>query len=99
MSKYQQIYEVIAQIPKGRVTTYGTVSHLVAGTTPRMVGYALHALPQGSPLPWHRVINRQGRISLDADQPAGAIQRQILESEGIIFDESGKVDLLRFEWK
>ncbi|TFG38852.1 MAG: methyltransferase, partial [Candidatus Aminicenantes bacterium] len=62
----------------------------------RQVGYALHALPTGSTVPWHRVLNAQGAISL-RDHHA-LTQRMLLTQEGIRFDERGRVDLARFGW-
>ncbi|MBI3538832.1 MAG: MGMT family protein, partial [Candidatus Eisenbacteria bacterium] len=66
----------------------------------RQVGYALHALPAGHPLPWHRVLGAGGRISLmRLDVGAGLDQRQRLESEGVRFGARGRVDLATFGWK
>jgi len=67
---------------------------------PRLVGYALHALPPGSKLPWHRVINAQGRLSLElARSGAGITQRLLLEREGVRVDAAGRVSLARFGWR
>lgn len=98
---YQAIYAVVQQIPHGLVATYGQVARL-AGLQggARQVGYALHALPEGSPVPWHRVINAQGRISpRSGDSPAGIIQRLRLEAEGVEFDKTGRIALQRFQWR
>jgi methylated-DNA-protein-cysteine methyltransferase-like protein len=64
-----------------------------------MVGYAMASLPSGSDVPWHRVINSRGAISLGREEGGYEIQRALLESEGVVFDESGHVDLTRFGWK
>jgi len=61
----------------------------------RTVGWALRALPAGSDVPWHRVVNAKGGISLHD----GARQRQLLEAEGVEFDDTGKIDLARFGWR
>lgn len=61
----------------------------------RQVGYALHCLPEDSDVPWQRVVNRQGRISLFT---AGGIQRALLESEGVVFDARETIDLNEFQW-
>lgn len=93
---YPQIYTLVNEIPAGRVATYGQLAKMV-GCGPRQVGYALHSLPRGTKLPWFRVINRDGKISL----PPGAgydKQRQLLESEGIEFDLKGRINLARFAW-
>ena len=65
---YARIYEVVRRIPEGRVATYGQVAALadLPGHA-RQVGYALHALPEGGNVPWHRVINARGAISLRSD--------------------------------
>ena len=86
-------------IPAGRVCPYGEVARL-AGLpgAARRVGAALTGLPSDTALPWHRVINAQGRISLPAGSPAHALQRARLEAEGVEFKVNGKVDLHRFGW-
>ena len=98
---YERIYAVVRRIPRGRVATYGQVAAL-AGLPrhARLVGYALHALPTGSALPWHRVINAQGMISLRRSGPGGdVLQRVRLEEEGVEFDARGRVRLSRFGWR
>lgn len=98
ISTYQTIYQTIERIPRGKVATYGQISRLVGNCTARMVGYALAALPPDSDVPWHRIINRQGRISLRSGGENDELQKNLLESEGIIFDSSGKTNLSRFGW-
>ena len=97
---YQRIYDVVKRIPEGRVATYGQVA-LLAGLPgqARRVGYALHALPDESPVPWHRVINAKGEISILPDPFFGDVQRMLLESEGVIPDSNGKYALSRYQWK
>ena len=99
--RYERIYAVVRRIPPGRVATYGQVAELAGlGGQPRMAGYALHALPDHTTVPWHRVINAQGRVSLRADgEGSGLRQRFLLEEEGVEFDLSGRVSLKRFGWK
>jgi methylated-DNA-protein-cysteine methyltransferase-like protein len=100
MSTYEQIYAVVRKIPRGRVTTYGAVARL-AGLPgqPRLVGYALSALPSGSKVPWHRVINARGEVSLRTSATgAGITQRILLEQERVKFDAAGRVALDRFGW-
>ena len=98
---YQRIYAVVRRIPRGRVATYGQVAELAGmPRQPRVVGYALHSLPNGTPVPWHRVINAQGRVSARAGQPAGSLeQRMLLEGEGVTFDARGRVSLARYRWR
>ncbi|RIK39934.1 MAG: cysteine methyltransferase [Chloroflexi bacterium] len=96
---YERIYEVVRLIPPGRVATYGQVASIVGNCTARMVGYAMAALPPGSDVPWQRVINAQGKISLRADSAGNARQRQLLEEEGISFDAQGRVNLRQVRWR
>ena len=95
---YLRIYLVVRQIPRGRVATYGQIAAIVGVSTPRMVGYALASLPAGSNVPWQRVINAQGKISLRADSGENNLQRQLLEEEGIHFDAHNRVDFRCFRW-
>jgi methylated-DNA-protein-cysteine methyltransferase-like protein len=96
---YPRIYQTVARIPKGRVSTYGRIAQLAVGCTARMVGYALHRLPdERANLPWHRVVNAGGRISTRSDGDGAWIQRELLEAEGVEFDERSKIDLERFGW-
>jgi methylated-DNA-protein-cysteine methyltransferase related protein len=99
-SKRARIYSVVALIPEGTVTTYGRVAAL-AGMPgqARQVGYALAALGADHELPWHRVINARGEISLRADGQCDQRQRAMLESEGVRFDARGRASLAVFGWK
>ena len=99
MSVYERIYCVIRQIPSGKVATYGQIARIVGECSPRMVGYALAALQPGSDVPWQRVINSQGKISLRFDGIENNLQQQLLEAEGVSFDEAASVDLQRFGWE
>ncbi|WP_136516161.1 MGMT family protein [Geomonas edaphica] len=97
---YNHIYAVVAAIPKGTVATYGQVA-LLAGLPgrARQVGYALHALADPS-LPWHRVVNAKGEISLRTGGSEGdRVQRLRLEAEGVVFDRGGRIDLKRYRWR
>jgi methylated-DNA-protein-cysteine methyltransferase-like protein len=97
---YHLIYSVVRRIPRGRVATYGQVASLagLAGHA-RQVGYALHALPDGSAVPWHRVVNAAGRISTRAIPGAELVQQMLLQREGVPVDSRGRVplDLVRWE--
>ncbi|MDR3576560.1 MAG: MGMT family protein [Anaerolineaceae bacterium] len=95
---YSRIYAFIRQIPPGKVVTYGQVANLIGGCTARMVGYALSALPEGSDVPWHRVINSQGKISPHGAGFGSALQKSLLEDEGIRFDLQGRIDFKEFGW-
>jgi methylated-DNA-protein-cysteine methyltransferase-like protein len=98
-SSYQRIYAVVRRIPEGRVATYGQVASLagLAGHA-RQVGYALHALPDGTAIPWHRVVNANGGISLRSMPGGELVQRGLLEREGVRLDPRGRVPLARVRW-
>ncbi|MBI4860641.1 MAG: MGMT family protein [Candidatus Riflebacteria bacterium] len=98
---FEKIYEIVRRIPRGKVATYGQVSSLLCRRyTPLFVGWALHALPGGRlDIPWHRVLNARGRISVGRlDPSAQQVQRALLESEGVRFDRTGRCDLSIFGW-
>ncbi|CAK4068636.1 MULTISPECIES: MGMT family protein [Vibrio] len=93
-----QIFAVIHQIPCGKVTTYGEVAKLAGYPGyARHVGKALNKLPTGSKLPWHRVINSQGRISLKGEDLVR--QRNALIEEGVDVTNDGKVRLKIYRWQ
>lgn len=95
----ERIYHVVADIPRGRVATYGQIAKL-AGLErhARQVGYALHRLPDDTAIPWHRVINARGEISDRAIPDDGRLQRMLLVREGIRFGPDGRVPLARYRW-
>jgi methylated-DNA-protein-cysteine methyltransferase-like protein len=95
----ERVCEVIAAIPEGKVATYGQIA-VMAGNqrSARQVVRILHTLSRSRNLPWHRVVNVKGRISL----PVGAgfeLQRELLENEGIVFDGRGVIDFAVFRWR
>ena len=97
---YSRIYNFVRRIPRGKVASYGQIARLAGlPNGARQVGYALHRLPEGTDIPWHRVINRLGQISLDPMHAGGDLQRALLESEGVVFDLSGRTDLEKFGWR
>ena len=100
-SGYQRIYSVVSRIPRGRVATYGQIARL-AGLPgqARLVGYALAALDDRSRVPWHRVVNAEGRISPRRDgSPAARVQRLRLEREHVRFDDGVSLSLELFRWR
>ena len=97
---YGAIYAVVKRIPRGRVATYGQIASL-AGMPghARQVGYALHHLPGGSRVPWHRVINARGRISFHPNSMEWAVQKALLESEGVTLSADRGIPLARVQWR
>lgn len=94
----QRIWQIVAAIPYGRVTTYGEIARLAGSPrAARQVGGVLRRLPKGSKLPWYRVINRMGEISLTGDNLDR--QRQALLDEGIEVSAAGKISLSRYRWE
>jgi len=97
--KYQRIWRTVSEIPPGRVATYGQIARLAGlGRHARMVGYALHATPREKEIPWHRVINAQGKISLPKEDGRFDLQKALLEAEGIDFSGE-KLDLSVYQWR
>jgi len=99
-SRYERIYAVIRRIPAGQVATYGQIAEL-AGLPghARQVGYALYALSAHSRVPWHRVVNARGRLSLGTVVPEGDVEQRIrLEIEGVQFDADDRIALERYQW-
>ncbi len=96
---YKRIYAIVRQIPPGKVASYGQIARIAGGCSARMIGYAMAALRdarEGETVPWQRVINSQGKISLTGE--GYAIQRQLLEQEGVQFNEQGILDFNEFGW-
>ncbi len=97
---FQAVYALVSSIPEGKVMTYGAIARALGNFQgARAVGWALRALPEGSCVPWHRVINSQGRISERGRELSALIQRSLLEDEGVAFDGQGRVDLEKHHWR
>ena len=93
------VYRIVRVIPRGRVVSYGGVAALMGRPrAARGVGHALSALDAGSDVPWWRVVNRNGEISIRPDPHAPALQRVLLEREGVRFDRTGRIDWRCFGW-
>jgi methylated-DNA-protein-cysteine methyltransferase-like protein len=96
---HARIWAVVKNIPRGRVATYGQVAALAGlPRQPRLTGHALNQAPDGMKLPWHRVINAQGRISFPEGTEHYDEQRRLLEQEGVVFIGS-RISLSRYQWR
>lgn len=93
---HARIHTLAKSIPRGTVATYGQLAAITGGCTPRMAGYAMAAVRPDDRVPWHRVINSQGRVSV---RPGADVQRAMLEAEGVVFGANGAIDLDRFGWR
>ena len=99
VSSFQKIYEVVCQIPEGRVATYGQIARLAGNPRwARVVGYALHANPAFGEIPCHRVVNKQGRTAPAFAFGGSDVQRAMLEAEGVTFLPDGTVDTELYGW-
>lgn len=97
-SVFELIYDVVKQIPKGRVATYGQVAALAGNKRwSRVVGYELHVNPDPKNIPCHRVVNRHGEVSKAFVFGGENKQIELLEKEGVCFTE-GKVNLQKYGW-
>jgi methylated-DNA-protein-cysteine methyltransferase related protein len=95
----EQVHRMVALIPPGRVASYGGVAAVMGQPrAARGVGQALRALADGSDVPWWRVVNRNGEISIRGFTHGPQLQRSLLEGEGVTFDRHGRIDWSRFGW-
>ena len=95
----RKVWDVVGGIPRGHVLTYGDVARLAGQPRgARKVSRAMRKAPRKLKLPWHRVINAQGRISLPEDSPGHARQKALLQDEGVVF-LNGRVDLERYGYQ
>ena len=98
-SFFEKVHRLVQQVPSGKVISYGAIARTLEHPhAARTVGWAMHNIPEGSDVPWWRVLNSKGRISLSGERGAN-LQRELLEAEGIEFDERGYVDWERFGWE
>lgn len=97
---YDRVYKFVSRVPPGRVVTYGQVAlELGAPAASRAVGYALHHLPGTEiDVPWWRVVNASGGVSVGSRGFAADIQRERLEAEGVRFSFEGRIRLREFRW-
>ncbi len=93
----QRVLQVLNSVPYGKVTTYGNIAKLAGSPrAARQVGAILKGLPNDTLLPWHRVVNREGKIALMGD--AYKMQYQRLVAENVVFYQIGRIDLNSFGW-
>jgi methylated-DNA-protein-cysteine methyltransferase-like protein len=93
-SFFNEVYKIVKEIPKGKVMTYGQIARLLGRPKhARIVGWALHVNPDNTCIPCHRVVNRNGMISSGFAFGGPNAQREMLENEGIKFNQEGKIDL------
>jgi methylated-DNA-protein-cysteine methyltransferase-like protein len=100
-SFYKRVFKLVQEIPKGKVSSYGTIANLLGSPrAARAVGYALNSLKKDElqKVPWQRVINSQGKISFKGDPLRANLQRKLLEIEGIVFHSDGQIDFKIFGW-
>ena len=99
MNVFETIYDVVCQIPKGKVATYGQVAAMAGNPRwARVVGYALHVNPKPGVIPCHRVVTRNGETSVAFAFGGEDMQRKMLMEEGVEFLPDGRVDLHKFQW-
>jgi len=96
----EQVYALVRRVPKGWIVSYGGVAALLGRPrAARAVGRALFELPEGHDVPWWRVVNRNGEISIKGVLHGPARQRALLEKEGVKFDRAGRIDWETFGWR
>lgn len=93
---FDAIFDLVREIPAGKVASYGMIASLIPGSTARIVGYAMAATPAGQNIPWQRVVNSTGKIS---EREGATRQQQRLSEEGIIFSKTGKIDWKIYGWQ
>lgn len=97
-SFYERVINIIQSIPEGKVATYGEIADYAGNQrAARQVAYILNSSWRKHNLPWYRVINSKGSISLPKDR-GYELQKKLLKREGIIFDKDDCIDLKRFQW-
>ena len=95
---YERITDVIRQVPYGQVATYGQIALIVGDCTPRMVGYCLASLEFDSDVPWQRIINHKGMVSPRSTGHGSQLQRELLQEEGVAFNDQGRISFRKFGW-
>lgn len=97
---FDSVYEVVKQIPKGKVASYGQIARLIGRPqSSRYVGYALHSNPSQQDIPCHRVVNKQGYLAGSFAFGGSDAQKNLLLLEGVFVDENNCVNMRKFGWK
>lgn len=97
---YHKIYEIVADIPEGKVATYGQIAWIAGRpNAPRVVGYAMSRVPADLDLPCHRVVNKAGAMAPDHVFGGEQSQRSLLEEEGVTFLVNGCIDMKKCQWR
>ena len=98
-SFFQEVYNIVTQIPPGKVATYGQIAAMLGSPHgARTVGWAMQSAPGDLMLPCHRVVNRRGEMAPDYAFGGGDIQRAMLEAECVVFKEDGSIDMKKHLW-
>lgn len=98
-SFFEEVYAAVKTIPYGKVCSYGQVALMTGHPgAARQVGWALSGLQPGNDIPWHRVINAQGKISLKGRGDIADLQKHLLEKEGVIFDINDKINMETYQY-
>ncbi len=96
---FHNILDIVKRIPKCKVATYGQIAFIAGTQNPRLVGFALATLKEGTDIPWFRVINSKGKISFPEQSNGFKIQYSLLQNEGIIFDAKNRINLKQYGWE
>ncbi|HET9440421.1 MAG TPA: methylated-DNA--[protein]-cysteine S-methyltransferase [Longimicrobiales bacterium] len=95
-----QVYGVVRKCPRGKIVSYGGVAAMLGQPrSARAVGRALNALPDDTDIPWWRVVNSRGEVSIRGVEQGESLQRSLLEREGVKFDGAGRISWKRFGWE
>lgn len=98
-SFFGRVYMLVRRIPPGQRATYGQIARLLRSPrSARIVGWAMHSMPKGSGVPWHRVVQQGGSLSPAVSPAAPSRQRRLLEREGVTFRLDGRIDMARHQW-
>lgn len=95
MNIFNKVYTLVAKIPEGKVTTYGTIAKKIGIKNPRVIGFALHVNKKPQEVPCHRVVNKEGKLAPGFAFGGKTIQKQLLQQEGISFVDDETVNIER----